>query len=45
VLTEKYGAELEGTDVNVTGNDWIAYLEDRDQLNNLLARLLNKSSS
>ncbi|HEY1404595.1 MAG TPA: hypothetical protein VGB05_10745 [Pyrinomonadaceae bacterium] len=42
VLAEKYGPGLEGTDVNVSGNDWITYLEDRDQLNNLLARLLSK---
>jgi DNA-binding response OmpR family regulator len=45
VLAEKYGADVEGTDVNVGGNDWITYLEDHDQLKNLLARLLNKSSS
>lgn len=42
VLAEKYGADVEGTNVNVSGNDWITYLEDRDQLNNLLARLLGK---
>ena len=42
VLAEKYGADLEGRDVNVSGNDWITYLEDRDQLNNLLAHLLSE---
>jgi PleD family two-component response regulator len=42
VLAEKYGADVEGTDVNVGGNDWITYLEDHDQLKRLLARLLNK---
>jgi DNA-binding response OmpR family regulator len=42
VMAEKYGADLEGTDVNVSGNDWITYLEDHDQLENLLARLLGK---
>jgi len=42
VLAEKYGADVEGTDVNVSGNDWVTYLEDRNQLNNLLARLLSK---
>lgn len=42
VLAEKYGADLEGTDVNVIGNDWITYLEDREQLNKLLARLLGE---
>lgn len=39
VLAEKYGADVEGTDVNVYENDWITYLEDRDQLKNLLGRL------
>ncbi|HEX8180885.1 MAG TPA: response regulator [Pyrinomonadaceae bacterium] len=42
VLAEKYGADVEGTDVNVGGNDWITYLADHDQLKNLLARLLSK---
>lgn len=42
VLAEKYGADVEGTDVNVGDNDWITYLEDREQLNNLLARLLGR---
>jgi DNA-binding response OmpR family regulator len=42
VMAEKYGADLEGTDVNVSGNDWITYLEDHEQLKNLLARLINK---
>ena len=41
VMAEKYGKDLEGTDVNVGGNDWITYPEDHDQLRNLLARLLN----
>ena len=45
VLAEKYGPNVEGTDVNVGGNDWIAYLEEHDQLKNLLARLLNKPSN
>ena len=40
VMAEKYGADLEGTDVNVGSNDWITYLEDHEQLKNLLARLL-----
>jgi CheY-like chemotaxis protein len=42
VMAEKYGPDLEGTDVNVGGNDWITYLEDPDQLKNLLGRLLQK---
>lgn len=40
VRAEKYGADLEGTDVNVSGNDWITYPEDAHQLRNLIARLL-----
>jgi PleD family two-component response regulator len=42
VMAEKYGSDLEGTDVNVDGNDWITYLEEHDQLQNLLERLLNE---
>ena len=42
VMPEKYGKDVEGTDVNVGANDWITYLEDPDQLKNLLARLLGK---
>ena len=45
VLAEKYGKDLEGTDVNVSGNDWITYPEDHDQLRNLLARLLNQPTN
>ena len=40
VMAEKYSKEQEGTDVNVAGNDWITYLEEHDQLANLLQRLL-----
>lgn len=42
VMAEKYGANLEGTNVNVSGNDWITYLEEYHQLKNLLARLVNR---
>lgn len=46
VMPEKVPVELEGTDVNVDGNDWICYYDDdSDQLQKLFARLLNKSSS
>jgi PleD family two-component response regulator len=45
VMAEKYGADVEGTDVNVGGNDWITYLEDPGQLKNLLARLIDKSTN
>jgi CheY-like chemotaxis protein len=42
VMAEKYGADVEGTDVNISGNDWITYLEDPGQLKNLLATLTHK---
>ena len=42
VMAEKYGKDLEGTDVCVSGNDWITYLEEPNQLENLLHHLLTK---
>jgi DNA-binding response OmpR family regulator len=39
VLAEKYGVDLEGTDVEVGSNDWITYPEDAEQLLRLLAHL------
>jgi DNA-binding response OmpR family regulator len=45
VMAEEYGADVEGTDVNAGGDDWITYPEDHDQLKNLLARLLDKPSN
>ena len=45
VMAEKYSADLEGTDVNVSGNDWITYPEDHEQLKNLLARLLARPAA
>ncbi|HEX5705972.1 MAG TPA: hypothetical protein VFX96_01655 [Pyrinomonadaceae bacterium] len=45
VLAERYGPDLEGTDDNVSGNDWITYPEDAEQLERLLARLLGESPS
>lgn len=45
VMAEKYGQDVEGTDVNVGRNDWIFYLgEDLDQLQNLLRQLLQPQS-
>jgi CheY-like chemotaxis protein len=41
VMAEKYGADVEGTNVNVGQNEWITYLEDPDQLKKLLARLIS----
>ena len=43
VMAEKYGADLEVTDVLVGGNDWITYLEDADQLRNLIDRLVGEA--
>ena len=46
VMPEKVPRALKGTDVNVSGNDWICYYDDdTPQLRTLLARLLNKLSS
>jgi DNA-binding response OmpR family regulator len=42
VIAEKYGVDLEGTDVNVAGNDWVTYLEDPGQLRSLLHRLTSR---
>jgi CheY-like chemotaxis protein len=40
VMAEWYGKDVEGTEANVGGNDWVFYLgEEPDQLRNLLARL------
>jgi DNA-binding response OmpR family regulator len=36
VMAEEYGEDLEGTDVNVGGGDWITYPEDHEQLQHLL---------
>lgn len=44
VMAEKYGADVEGTDVCVGDNEWITYLEEPSQLKNLLARLVNELS-
>ncbi|HEV2706621.1 MAG TPA: response regulator [Pyrinomonadaceae bacterium] len=44
VMAEKYGEDLEGTNVNVSGNDWITYPEDHEQLKNLLSRLATPSA-
>jgi len=40
VMPEKVAKEVEGTDKNVSANDWICYYEDSDQLERLLVRLL-----
>lgn len=40
VMPEKVAKDVEGTDENVSANDWICYYEDSDQLQRLLVRLL-----
>jgi DNA-binding response OmpR family regulator len=40
LMAEKYGRDVEGTDVNIEGNDWIFYLgEEPGQLRDMLMRL------
>lgn len=44
VVAEKVPLELEGRDVNVSGNDWVCYFDDdSEQLQVLLARLLENA--
>ena len=43
VLAEKFGEDVEGTDVEVGDNDWITYPEDAEQLHKLLARLIARA--
>lgn len=41
VMPEKYGEDVEGTEANVSGNDWVFYFgEEPGQLQNFLNRLL-----
>jgi DNA-binding response OmpR family regulator len=39
VMPEQFSEELQGTDDNVGGNDWVCYYADADQLHRLLERL------
>jgi len=39
VTAERYGADMEGKDVKVGESDYVTYLEDAQQLMNLLHRL------
>lgn len=45
VMPEKVAEEVEGTDVNVSGHDWICHYEDSKQLQRLLSRLIKKVST
>ena len=42
VMPESFTKDEEGTDKNVSANDWICYYEDSDQLQRLLERLLQQ---
>ncbi|MBD2468882.1 response regulator [Nostoc sp. FACHB-145] len=39
VMAERYGVELEGQDIQVGESEYVTYLEDGQQLKNLLHRL------
>jgi DNA-binding response OmpR family regulator len=39
VMAERYGADMEGKDVKVGESEYVTYLEDGEQLMNLLHRL------
>ena len=41
VIAEKYGNGLEGTDVPAGKGEWVTYMEDSEQLHELLGRLTN----
>ena len=43
VIAGKYGADLEGTNLQVNENEYISYLEDGEQLFDLLSRLTAKT--
>ena len=45
VMPEKYPQDFEGRDENVSGNDWVCYYEDSEQLQRLINRLINEDSS
>ena len=41
VMPDKYDKNVEGTEANIDGNDWVFYLgEEPDQLHSFLGRLL-----
>jgi DNA-binding response OmpR family regulator len=45
VMAERFGPELEGTDDNVSDNDWVSYPEDSKQLHSLLLRLTDRRAA
>ena len=42
VIAEKYGNGLEGKDVPAGEGEWVTYMEDSEQLHELLARLTTR---
>ncbi len=42
VIAEKYGDGLEGTDVREGEGEWVTYMEDSEQLHELIARLIRQ---
>lgn len=45
VIAEKYGDGLEGTDVREGEGEWVTYMEDSTQLQDLIARLTVKEGN
>jgi DNA-binding response OmpR family regulator len=43
VIAEKYGDGLEGTDVQAGEGEWVTYMQDAEQLHELLARLTGRA--
>lgn len=39
IIAEKYGEDLEGQDIQIGNNEYVTYLEDGQQLKNILHRL------
>ncbi|HEY9763628.1 MAG TPA: response regulator [Trichocoleus sp.] len=39
VMAERYGADLEGQDIQVGGHEYVTYLEDGEQLKSILQKL------
>ncbi|MBA2620691.1 MAG: response regulator transcription factor [Acidobacteria bacterium] len=44
VIAQRYGEELEGTNLKTGEKEYIAYLEDGEQLLSLLSRLVRKTA-
>ncbi|MCA1626304.1 MAG: hypothetical protein LC778_21445, partial [Acidobacteria bacterium] len=40
VIAHEYGADLEGQNIKVSDSEYIAYLENAEQLDNLLRQLI-----